>query len=151
MSDEIANILGLLRHTYEKHAWHGPAVKEVLENISAEQAKTRLPGTHSIEELVAHMTAWRTFVTRKLEGDLDYKVADESNFPTSISWPDALSDLDISQTRLLAAVTSFDVSKLHEKVAHANNDYTYYTLMHGIIHHDLYHIGQIALIVKQTI
>lgn len=151
MSDEIANIRGLLQRTYERHAWHGPAVKEVLENINAEQAKTRLPGTHSIGELVAHMTAWRTFVTRKLEGDLDYKVADESNFPTSISWPDALTELDVSQARLLAALTAFDASRLHEKVANAHFEYTYYTLMHGIIHHDLYHIGQIALIRKQTI
>ncbi len=108
MDDEIQNIRDLLQRTFEKNAWHGPAVKEVLENITAEQSNSRLQGSHSIVELVAHMTAWRTFVVKKLEGDTEYKVSEEINFPVGVDWSAAKAELDRSQRRLLAAIKEFD-------------------------------------------
>ena len=151
MQHEIENICDLLKRTFEKNAWHGPAVKEVLEDITVEQSTLKFHGTHSIGELVAHMTAWRTFVTRKLQGDNDYKVTDEMNFPTLTNWAMAKAALDASQGKLLEAIAIFDPARLHEKVSHTNYNYSFYTLLHGIIHHDLYHVGQIAIIKKQTI
>ena len=151
MDNEITNIRRLLRHTYEKNAWHGPAVKEVIETITPEQANKRLPQSHSIIELVAHMAAWRFFVIRKLEGDLEYKVAEEMNFPAAMSWSEAIHALDQSQAELLDALEVFDSSKLHDSVPHNSYRYSFYTLLHGIIHHDLYHTGQIAIIRKQPI
>lgn len=149
MENEIKNIHKLLQRSFEKNAWHGPAVKEVLENITAEQANKRLPDSHRIIELVAHMTAWRIFVVKKLEGDSEYKVAEEMNFPAATDWLKAMKELDESQAKLLEAVKAFDSAKLHEPVPHGSYNYSYYTLLHGIIHHDLYHAGQIALIKKQ--
>jgi len=149
MENEIKNIHKLLRRSFEKNAWHGPAVKEVLENITQEQANKRLPDSHSIIELVAHMTAWRIFVVKKLQGDSEYKVTEELNFPAAVDWSKTMEELDKSQANLLDAVTAFDDAKLHELVPHSSYNYSYYTLLHGIIHHDLYHTGQIALIKKQ--
>ena len=149
MDSEIKNIHKLLRHTYEKNAWHGPAVKEVLESIPPEQAHNRLPETHSIIELVAHMTAWRFFVIKKLQGDPEYKVAEQMNFPSVTNWLDAILELDKSQAELLKALEGFDSARLFEIVKHGSYQYSYYTLLHGIIHHDLYHTGQIAIIKKQ--
>jgi uncharacterized damage-inducible protein DinB len=151
MENEIKNIHKLLRHTFEKNAWHGPAVKEVLETITAEQAHKRLPESHSIIELVAHMTSWRVFVIKKLEGDPEYKVGDEMNFPAPSNWSETVQALEKSQAELLAALEVFDNTKLYEIVQHGSYRYSYYTLLHGIIHHDLYHTGQIALIKKQSL
>jgi len=149
MENEIKNIHKLLQRTFEKNAWHGPAVKEVLENITPEQSRKRLPDSHSIIELVAHMTAWRVFLIKKLQGDSAYKVTEEMNFPAAADWPMALEELDKSQMKLLETVMAFDHTKLHEVVPHGTYNYSYYSLLHGIIHHDLYHAGQIALIKKQ--
>lgn len=151
MKTEIQNIISLLSRTFEKNAWHGPSVKEVLNDITAEQSFTKLRDTHSIIELVAHMTAWRIFVIKKLEGDENYKVEDEKNFPSETDWMKTLNDLSASQLHLLELLKDFPATKLSDVVHAPPYKYSFYTLLHGIIHHDLYHIGQIALIKKTFI
>ena len=151
MERELKHLIKMLQHTYEKNAWHGPAVKEVLENVTAADAQKRLPGSHSIIELVAHMTAWRIFVVKKLQGNTEYKVTDEMNFTTPTDWVKVVEELDASQARLLEALKDFDSAKLYEPVPHGSYNYNFYTLLHGIIHHDLYHAGQIALLKKPAI
>jgi hypothetical protein len=148
MNGELSQIYKLVRRTFEKEPWHGPSVKEVLEGITPEQSFKRLPESHSIIELVAHMASWRIFVVKKLKGDLDYRITDDLNFPAVSDWTKVLSDLHESQVELLEGIKVFDETKLHELVPHSPNTYTFYTLLHGIIHHDLYHIGQISLIKK---
>lgn len=151
MNTEVQSLLALLTKTFEKGAWHGPTVKETLEGISPEDAFNRLPNTHSIIELVAHMTTWRKYVTVKLKGDLAYKVTDELNFPTPKSWDEALRDLDKSQVELMAAIESNAPEDLSAQVPWTADPYSYFTILHGVIHHDLYHIGQINLIKKATV
>lgn len=70
------------------------------------------------------------------------------NFPSDPNWPRALADLRESQTKLLEMVQEMDDSKLAEIVPHGSYTYSFYTLLLGIIHHDLYHTGQIALLKK---
>lgn len=151
MERELKHLIKMLQHTFEKNAWHGPALKEVLENVSATDAQKKLPDSHSIIELVAHITAWRVFVVKKLQGNTEYKVTDEMNFPAPTDWVKVVEELDASQERLMEALKAFDSSKLFESVPHGSYNYNFYTLLHGIIHHDLYHAGQIALLKKQTI
>ena len=151
METEIQHILSLLRKTYEKGAWHGPTVKESLEALSEDQAFNRLQHTHSIIELVAHMAAWRKYVTKKLKGDTDYKVTEELNFPQPDNWQKTLKELHESQVELLAAIEAFAPASLMEQVPWTHEPFSYYTILHGIIHHDLYHIGQINLIRKATL
>src|SRR5688500_1556159 len=150
METEIQNLFSLLKQTYEKGAWHGPSVMEGLENISDEQAFGRLPNTHSIIELVAHMTAWRTYIVEKLKGNVTYKVTDELNFPQIRNWKQAVQQLDESQAQLISAVEKFPSQKLQEQFPGPEQPFTYYNVLHGIIHHDLYHTGQIMLIKKAT-
>ena len=151
MDKEIQHIRDLLQRTFEKNAWHGPAVMEVLDGITPEQSQFKFPNTHSIAELVAHMTAWRIFVLKKIEDNLEYTVATDANFP-SVDWTTALEELANSQRDLLASLEGFDPARLHEIVPHDSYTYTtFYMLLHGLIHHDLYHAGQIAIMKKQTI
>ena len=147
---EIQNIVKLLQRTFEKQPWHGPSVKDVLSKIDASDANNRVGNTHSIAELVGHMTAWRTFTAKKLIGDHSYKVAEHLNFPIPSDWATVLEELETSQTQLIEAIQNFPAEKLSELVPHGEYRYTYYTLLHGIIHHDLYHLGQIMLIHKGT-
>ncbi len=150
MPSEIQHILSLLKSTFEKNAWYGPSVKEVLNDITPEQATHQINNTHSIIELVAHMTAWRIFVVKKLEGDTEYKVSDEVNFPKPSNWEVAIQNLNESQAKSVGAIQQFDSSLLHYPVPNSSYGYTFFTLLHGIIHHDVYHIGQIALIKKSN-
>jgi uncharacterized damage-inducible protein DinB len=145
--NEITRISRILRHAFEKNAWHGPAIKEVLGDITEEQSQKKLNNSHSIIELVAHMTAWRTYTIRKLEGDESFDIENnESNFPHLKNWSVAQTALEESQIRLSSMLNDLPEEKLFEKVP--GRKYDFYTLIHGMIHHDIYHLGQIQLIKK---
>ena len=148
MRNEIQDLMLLLQQTFEKGAWHGPSVKETLNGVDSALALRRLPDTHNIIELVSHMAAWKTYTFRKMTGDISYEVTDDLNFPALADWPAALQRLDESHNHLLSALAGFPAEKLGEQVPGTKKALTFYSLIHGVIHHDLYHAGQIMLIRK---
>lgn len=150
MEADLHNLVSLLERTFNKGAWHGASVMETLETVSGKQAFNRLAGTHSIIELVAHMTAWRRYILKKLAGDHAYKMAEEVNFPSPQNWDMTVSELEETQRELVAAFQALPAGQLYEQVRWTDQPFTYYTILHGIIHHDLYHVGQINLIRKAT-
>lgn len=141
-----AGIISTLKDTYDGSAWHGPSLMQVLSKIPAAKANTRIGKGHSIIEIALHMVAWRNFVIHKLNGDNAYDVTDEINFPLSNDWTNTLEELDKNQNELLQAIAQFDEEKLNDLVPGRN--YSFYKLLHGIVHHDTYHQGQIVMITK---
>ena len=148
MDREIQEIIGLLERVYEKDAWHGPSVQESLKNISQEQAFSHVENAHSIIELVAHMTSWKIYVLHMLKGDATYKVDEHHNFPAAQDWSRTVGELAASQQALIETLRIFHSAKLKQQAPGQYSHLTFYTLLHGIIHHDLYHTGQIMLIKK---
>ena len=146
MKTEVQKLGDILRHTFEKNAWHGLAVMEVLNSIDEDIVHKKFNANHSIIELVAHMTAWRVFVTERLVGNINFDVNEEMNFPDIKSWQTAVDELVASQKKLLAALEKFSDDRLGEVVP--NRSYKFFTMLHGIVHHDLYHLGQIVFIKK---
>jgi uncharacterized damage-inducible protein DinB len=147
---EIDRIVRLLKKTFDKQPWYGSSIMEILLRVDPEQAIIRLGDTQSIIELVLHMVSWRKFTTQRLLGDTEFEVTDEANFPKPTTWKDAIDQLHQSQKALLMAVKQFPENRLAELVPSKILKYTYYTLLHGIIQHDVYHLGQIALLQKLT-
>lgn len=145
--DLLQGVIKAVEDTYDGEAWHGPSIKKVLSEIPPEKCESRIENGHSIIELVLHMAAWRGFVVRKLQGDQDFDITDETNFPKGKDWHQALEELEKSQDQLLKAIASFEKQKLQDQVPHRK--YSFHKLLHGITHHDLYHLGQITMITKQ--
>ena len=144
--ESIKNIYKLVERVYDGKSWHGPCIKEVLKDLDDTTAKKKLGNSHSILQLVLHMVAWRTFVTRRLLGDSTFELTDAQNFPQETNWASALGVLEKSQQELKKAIATLEANQLHEIVA--DRKYDFFILLHGIIHHDIYHIGQIQLIKK---
>jgi hypothetical protein len=93
------------------------------------------------------MTAWRTFTIKKLEGDSEFDIeTDEMNFPSSNDWELTLQGIKESQNKLLLLLESISEEKISEMVP--GRKYNFQTLLHGVIQHDIYHLGQIQLIKK---
>jgi uncharacterized damage-inducible protein DinB len=144
--NEIARIEKMLAGAYDGNAWHGPNVKSTLAKINAGDKDARIGNGHSIIELVGHMAAWRHFVAERLKGNAGFQVTDENNFPVIEKWETALQSLEETQKELLSAIKQCTEEKLLEEVP--TRKYNFYTLLHGIIQHDIYHIGQIVMIQK---
>jgi uncharacterized damage-inducible protein DinB len=148
---EIENILDELRRIHAGDAWHGPALKESLSGVTAEQAAARpVAGAHSIWELVRHITGWENVFRLRLEGD-PVTEPKEGDFPpagevSEEAWAETLRRLDDCHERLLRTVAGLDDSALPETVP--GKDYSIRFLLDGVVRHHVYHAGQIALLKK---
>lgn len=148
---EIARILDQLHRVFEGNAWHGDNVLANLNGITAEQAAQKPLGkAHSIWELVYHMTTWKRVVTERIQGNLP-DVSDEMDWPRvtetgESAWQQAIESLRTAHKNLYNAVAKLDEARLSDKPGPESN--SYYVQIHGIIQHDLYHAGQIAILKK---
>lgn len=106
-------------------------------------------GSHSIAELVYHMVTWRDFTVSRLQPEegkssayfekMDWRTLDHDKVET---WTHGLQLLEKSQQRLIATMEKFNDSILAEPVD--ERKYNFRTLLYGVVHHDIYHAGQIA-------
>lgn len=144
----IERLLDQLNRTYGGPAWHGPALRELLEGITEEQAKAHpIEDGHSILELVVHIGVWLDAASERLAGTpRELTTAEDWADVTRTSFAKALDELDRAQSRLCDAVARTRPDELDHLVA--GKDYTKYVMIHGAIQHMTYHGGQIALLRK---
>src|SRR6202034_530160 len=148
---EINRILDQMDRAYSGEAWHGPDLKQLLDGVSAEDAsKHPVPGAHSIWELVNHIAAWNTIVQQKTKREPPQVTTGlycppvwEAN---EVAWKRALENLAESRVRLRNYVKTLRDDQLDEPIV--REDYSRYVLLHGLVQHDLYHAGQIAVLKK---
>ena len=149
---EIRRIRGMLRSVYRGPAWHGPSISENLEGIAAPQAASHpIPGAHSIWELVHHVIAWEREVAQFLAGKPHVTMHGEDDWPpvkdtSEEAWEKTIADLRASHMALAAAIKGFSEDDLEEIVP--GRDFPWSVVLHGIVHHNLYHSGQIAMLKK---
>ncbi len=137
-------------------AWHGPPLAELLSDVTAaEAAAYPIPGAHSIWEITLHINAWLREVHRRLGGKAPGQ-PEEGDWPvpgevTPAKWNLARKTVQSTGAELVAAIRATAERKLDEVVgderdAPLGTGVTYYTTLHGVIEHTLYHAGQIALL-----
>jgi uncharacterized damage-inducible protein DinB len=148
---EIANLREAMKIIQEGDAWHGPALRETLSDVTAEEASVRpVPGSHTIWELVLHIAAWQEVFLQRLLGQAAEEPR-EGDFPAVTTpreeeWKTALERLDGSHRRLLEYYAVLQNSSLEEKVV--GKDFSIAFMLHGIVRHHVYHAGQIGLLKK---
>jgi uncharacterized damage-inducible protein DinB len=150
---EIDRILDQLKRAFEGGAWQGPSVKEVLHGVSAAQAHARpLPNAHSIWELVQHIAVWEDVGRRRLQGDpAEVPISSPEDWPATedaseAAWDQAKAALERGHRALVDAIGRVPESRLDEPILAGKS--TVYVTLHGVIQHDLYHAGQIAILKK---
>ena len=131
--------------------WHGPALDEVLDGVSAEQAARRpVPGAHSIWELVLHIAVWADVAVARLTADgSDIQPAEDWPAvppPTEERWRESVERLRASYARLGTIVETLDDAALRAPVAVPGQRHSVEVMLHGVIEHGTYHGGQIALL-----
>ncbi len=154
--NELQALRALLASTFDSpEAWHGPPVMQILHGIDASTA-TASPalGAFSILTLVGHMTYWRERVLDVLDGvgaPIGSEPPPEENFPVAegpgeAAWESARRRLQASQQALLAKLDELPDETLWRRMQPGGS--RLYEMLHGLINHDLYHCGQIALLRK---
>ncbi len=148
---EVKRIHDQLRRSFEGPAWHGPSIKELVAGVTAEQATAKpLADAHSIWEIVLHIVAWEEAARRRLAGERA-ELSTEEDWPpvpdtSEAAWRETLEVMEQNHLRLRGALAGLDDSRLPEPVVDGMS--SVYGTLHGVIQHNLYHAGQIALLKK---
>lgn len=149
MNNECDRIADQFYRGVEGDAWHGPPVRALLADVTAEMAAARpIESAHTIWELVLHMTAWAEIARRRVAGEVVEPTSAEDWPPpapaSAAAWNEAVAALERSHGELRRAALALGESHLEDRTP--GKPHTLYVLLHGVLQHTLYHAGQIAIL-----
>lgn len=148
---EVERIKEQLKFAFEGKAWHGPSVMEVLGGVTAQQAAARVfPAAHTIWELALHIGAWEGACLTRLQGERA-DLSDAEDWPavtetTESDWQQCRLNLLDGNRKLRKAIAGLDEQRLDVPILSGMP--SVYTTVQGVVQHDLYHAGQIAILKK---
>jgi uncharacterized damage-inducible protein DinB len=153
MNKEIQYLVSQLQESYNGDPWFGRNAEKLLGEVTETLAFQKPNGQHSIAELVWHMVNWREFVISRFKKDetkdLHYFEANDwrqlDHLDRSL-WQHGLQKLNETQELLINILQDQTDSILDKTVE--ERTYNYRNLLNGIVQHDIYHLGQIAYLVK---
>ncbi len=148
---EIMRLSDQFSRSIKGPAWPSPALLEILEGISAREARAaRLNDSHSLWEILLHITAWIRITREAMEGkSIPEKVPEAEDWPavpesTPENWEKNRAELMVEVAKLEMILGVAGDALLAETVP--GRDYNYYILLHGLVQHNYYHSGQIILL-----
>ncbi len=153
---ESIRLAALVDRVIAGDPWHGSDVRSLLEDVTPDEAARHpVADAHSIWELVLHMTGWTREVQARLEGGAAGEPAagdwPAPPAPSAAAWDRdrrALYDAHAALVTAIQRVT--DATLIAPVVDHrdraAGTGMSKYLTLHGLVHHTVYHSGQIALL-----
>jgi len=155
MHTECHRIADQLSATIDGKAGYGSSLREILKDISAQQAQAHpVADVHSIWELLHHTDRWVQFAIGALDG---VPIPPWPGMPAEMDWPPvtdtsetawnrALESFFSRHLQLVERIKSFADEQLEAAVP--GRTYNFYRLFQGTMQHAIYHAGQIALLKK---
>ena len=157
MRSLIKNYISQIEEIQFGKPWVGNSYSEILKTLNNDGFFVKpFKGMHSIAEIISHCTMWRNEAILKIETGTGTKTDDsEENWLLNSvlikkGW-DCIYDEYLSSHEKYIQVLSRKEDKFLTTTYYDidfKKEYTYKFLVDGILHHDIYHLGQIGLIRK---
>src|ERR1041385_5359746 len=135
---ETDRIVDQLDRAFNGGAWHGPAVFELLRDVTPEQASARpVAGAHTIWEIALHIGAWLRGGRMRLEGERA-QFTDTEDWPpvtntNAEDWAAVLDQMKRDYEQLRSAIQSRAESRLDQPILEGMS--SVYVTLHGVIQH----------------
>jgi uncharacterized damage-inducible protein DinB len=148
----VNNFIRQLNEIENGSPWFDQSFMEKLDILPEAIAFARpVPGVHSVAEHVSHMVEWRKECIRRFSGrkyDLMHAPEDWKNDIElkNIGWGALKASLYESTLDMIGLIEGKDDAYL--ETVFQDTEYTYKYLVEGIIHHDIYHLGQIGVTLR---
>jgi uncharacterized damage-inducible protein DinB len=139
--NRIETLLKELQDAYDGEPWYGDSLRATLNGVDEAKLRER----PRIAELVAHIASWIEVTNRRLDGEI-FEVTQEVNFRAPAAWADDLARLDTAHKALLTRIAKLTDADLDKKLAGKPHSVEY--AIRGVVQHNIYHQGQIALLRK---
>ena len=143
-----------------KPLWLGQNVMEKIEGISAHTAFIRpIAEIHSVAEIIGHLIALNIDVINKLKAHFNLQLRYQPEHWRSneelktIGWKQLKEDYEKSILSILVLIGNKDDSLLEKTYTEENykSIYPFEFALEGVIHHTLYHLGQLGITIKLLI
>jgi len=153
----IDHVIKQLLEVQNGKLWMGDTFRKKIDSITKEEAFIRpLPTLHSVAELIAHLTAWKKDALFKIKNGKGQLTDDhEDNWPSNkelkkIGWHKLIKSYENSHSDLINLLQGKDDSFLQDQYEDQDfkGKFTYSFVIDGILHHDLYHLGQMGIVIK---
>ncbi len=151
---EISQLLSMLDQAYDHRSWHGTNLRGSIRGMSPRRAAWRpSAGRHNIWEIVVHAAYWKYAAWRRLtrapRGAFPLEGSNWFRRPpggdaSDAAWRADVALLDDMHTSLRAAVANLTAGGLRRR--HKGSADSSFSLVAGVIAHDVYHAGQIQLL-----
>ena len=157
MKNLIQNIVKQLEDIQRGKIWIGSNFEKIIDSINPKFIFIRPSSDlHSIAEIISHLTIWRKDTILKIKtgkgeiNDDDKKTWINNDVLKEIGWKKIWSGYNNTLIELIDLLNELDDNFLNKKYFDTDykDYYTYEFVIYGMIHHDLYHLGQLGLIIK---
>ena len=157
MNPVINHLIEQLSEIHNGKPWIGSTFDSRLKGIDSDSAFERpLEDMHSVAEIFSHLTFWRKEAILKIKTGTGSKTDEcEENWLTNEAlrakgWARIKSEHDQSLSELMDLLREKDDAFLDQ--AYYDTDFKgifkYSFLINGMLHHDLYHLGQLGTITR---
>jgi len=155
---EIGRILDQHARAFDGDPWYGFPLMKLLSGVTAKTAAARpIPRAHTIWEIVLHIAAWESAALERLQSGF-VALPEEGDWPECAAsdedaWQRTLNHLKHTHGRLHEILSRLHSDRLDDMLG-AERDlttgggYSVGGTLHGIIQHNVYHSGQIAILRK---
>ena len=153
MRKQIDYFVTTIHSILDGQPWYGQPAMKILQGVDPANVYTKPnDSSHSLAELLYHMVTWAEFTLKRLEQkeekDIDaFEKLDwrEIN-PEEHTWEKGIAQFKVTHDLIIDLLGTKDDEFLGEMVDY--REYNFRFLLHGIIQHDIYHLGQIAYLSK---
>jgi uncharacterized damage-inducible protein DinB len=149
----INDIIQQLNNLDNGELWLDENFARKLEWLNEKNAFTRpLPDLHSPAELLSHLIIWRRINIRRINGEtVILEVDDPNNWKTNDElrpngWEALKKEFYESKQEIIDLLYNKDDSYLNTITTFYGKDVKY--LLQGLVHHDVYHLGQLGISIK---
>lgn len=150
--DEVKFLRDQIETTFKGDSWHGPSLLSTLTDIDHVEAMRRPLGErHTIWELTDHTSFWMEKVWKSARDHTSLNPKKEKDWPemgsTEEEWKQSVKRLEAAVNMSLDALAGWSSEDLEETVP--GEKYNFRQMFHGMLHHNLYHAGQISILKKK--
>lgn len=155
---QVQNLARQIEEVYNHLPWLYESFDKKFKELNDDNVFIKpAPGYNSIAQILSHLTEWRKELLNRLRGnpEINLKVDSPHNWLDNEilktrGWTALKQESDDTQQELLELLRSQNDDFLERTFQYGKNTNTYRYYVEGLLHHDLYHLGQIGLTLKMV-
>ena len=152
----IESYIDRLDDAFHGNPWFGDSVLKTLESAIESDLNFSLPNGNSIGQILQHIINWRRLTIQKVKGNAGFNIElnskddwDRSKEYSREGYLKLIEELKSSHNELIFLLRKKTEKDWLEKHV-PGREYSYSFLINGIVQHDIYHAGQIAILKNMT-